>query len=136
MFGRMRLVVGITPRGPTRSFTHLLNRHVSSTFSIRGIGIGEGIGRGFNMLSHHDTLRVTCPIILRGDGALHPFTALSLDTLFNFVALLCFNTSKFCALGDPSSAATPSGAINGILVMLIQLPSSKKEGWTGSLMGW
>jgi hypothetical protein len=72
---------------------------VRGTFSIRGIGIGGDISRRFNMLNHRDALRVTCPILLRRDGALHPFAVLSFSTLFNFVALPRFNTSSFYALG-------------------------------------
>jgi hypothetical protein len=108
-FGRVRLVVGITPRGPVCSFTHLLDRHMSGTFSIRGIGTRGGIDRGFSTLGHRDTLRMTCMILLCRDGVLHPFIALSFGTLFSFVALPRFNTSAFCALGDRISDGSTLG---------------------------
>jgi hypothetical protein len=79
----------------------LLDRHVSGTFSIRGIGFEGGIDRGFSMLSHRDALHITCPILLRRDGALHPFVARSFGTLFNIAILPRFNTSSFCALDGP-----------------------------------
>jgi hypothetical protein len=74
---------------------------VSSTSGICGIDFGGGIGRGFSTLSHRDALHVTCPILLRRDGALHPFVVRSFSTLFSITALSRFNTYAFCALGGP-----------------------------------